>query len=119
MEFKSLNSLILAEVEESGFLFDVPLSMGSDSRVFGSFVIGDFLSIAEFLGFFDSAFRPGTCCHIVGCLERSGLTEQVLANSRELLGGTALEKHDFVGLWHLHQGAQIRTSGFGNFSESF
>lgn len=118
VELKALDSLILAEMEESCFLFDVPFAGILNSRVSGILVVGHFLSIAEFLGFLNGSLRPGTSSHIVSGLNNT-FTEEVLANSGELLRSTTLEEHDFVSFGYAHQSAEIAASCLSNFSKIF
>lgn len=109
VELEALDRLILAEVEESGLFLDVPLLMRSNRAILEVLVPGHFVGVAELLGLLDGTFTPCAGGHIVGSLEGSTLTEQVLADSRELLGGTTLEEHDLVSVWNRHKSAEIST----------
>jgi hypothetical protein len=59
-EFKTLDGFIIAVMEESSVLFDIPLFSWFYKRVFVFHIGGYLMWLAVFSSFLNSPFRPGT-----------------------------------------------------------
>lgn len=113
MELDSLHCLVVAEVEELGVLSDVPLAWvchGCAARVL---VICHFVHVAELSAFIDRALGPKTGRHIVSCLVGI-IREQVVADGRELVGGSALVHHDSEVVRHFEDRLDVGSALLGD-----
>jgi len=115
-EFKALDCLVVAEVEEGCIFVKFPFFSWSDEGVLVLNVACNFSSRAVFFCLFYGALGPSTCGEIVstGLLT---IAKQVLADSAELLGRSSLEEKDRVILWDLEKFPKVGLRCLGNFLE--
>lgn len=60
VEFKTLNSFVIAVMEKGCILFNFPLSRVRNERVLVALVVSNLVGIAVLLSLSDSRFRPST-----------------------------------------------------------
>ena len=116
MEFKALNGLIIAVVEEFCIGIDVPIGWLSNSAVAIFLVVVALGWGTVLFGFFDGTLRPGTGGQVVGRLLRSVLKE-IVAHSGELERCSTLEHKDSEVVWDREQSCKVRFALLSDASE--
>lgn len=96
-ELESLNSLVVAVVEELGLLVYFPVCWLSDKGILVLFVVCHLVWSDEFFRFFESSLGPRSSVKVVGGSAFT-LANQVVNDARELQRGTSLEEEDLMSI---------------------
>jgi hypothetical protein len=119
---ETLDGFVTAVMEIFGVFFNVPLGWIGDSRIFGCFVACNFVGLAIFSSFLDGSSRPRTSGQVVTSSVRVVdwvLTQEVVADSRELHRCSTLEEINLEIVGHVKKGSGVFHRLFSNRSKSF